>query len=59
MNRDKVIENYVEFIVDSMDIDTLVAFVTNSLLDRLDSMSDNDIKQALIEQDLAVEQFDT
>ena len=43
--RDELIEQFVELIVDNMDTKTLVQYVTDDLTDCYDKCSDNELKE--------------
>ena len=43
--RDELIEQYVEIVVDNMDTKTLVQYVTDDLTDCYDKCSDNELKE--------------
>ena len=43
--RDKLIEQFVELVVDNMDTKTLVAVVSENLTDYYDKCSDNELKE--------------
>ena len=45
-NREKLIEDYVHLVLDEMDMDTLVSFAYDSLIENLSAYSD----QTLIEE---------
>ena len=42
-NRDELIENYAQTIVDGWDMDTLVTFAYDTLVDTLDNYSDEQL----------------
>ena len=42
--RDELIEQFVELVVDNMDTKTLVQYVTDDLTDCYDKCSDNELK---------------
>ena len=43
--RDELIEQFVELVVDNMDTKTLVQYVTDDLTDYYDKCSDNELKE--------------
>ena len=43
--RDELIEQFVELVVDNMDTKTLVAVVSENLTDYYDKCSDNELKE--------------
>ena len=43
--RDELIEQFVELVVDNMDTKTLVQYVTDDLTDCYDKCSDNELKE--------------
>ena len=45
VQRDELIEQFVELVVDNMDIKTLVQYVTDDLTDCYDKCSDNELKE--------------
>ena len=46
--RDELIEQYVEIIVDNMDTKSLVQFVSEELTNYYDNLSDNELKEQII-----------
>ena len=46
--RDELIEQYVELVVDNMDTKTLVQFVTEELTDYYDKLTDSELKEQII-----------
>ncbi len=46
--RDELIEQYVELVVDNMDTKSLVQFVTEELANYYDQLSDNELKEQII-----------
>ena len=45
--RDELIEQYVELVVDNMDTKSLVQFVSEELTDYYDKLTDNEIKERI------------
>ena len=45
LQRDELIEQFVELVVDNMDTKTLVQYVTEDLTDCYDKCSDNELKE--------------
>lgn len=45
--RDELIEQYVERIVDSMDMSDFIAYVTSDMTDFLDSLTDIDLNEEI------------
>jgi len=43
MNRDQLIEDYAHLIVEGMDMDTIVTFAYDTLVDNLSSYSDEQL----------------
>ena len=43
--RDELIEQYVELVVDNMDTKSLVQFVSEELTDYYDKLTDNELKE--------------
>ena len=59
--RDELIEQYVELVVDNMDTKTLVQFVTEELTDYYDKLTDSELKVQIInthEEDIYNELID-
>ena len=46
--KDELIEQYVELVVDSMDYKDLISYVTNDMTDFLDSLTDSELKDEII-----------
>ena len=46
--RDELIEQYVELVVDNMDTKSLVQFVTEELANYYDQLSDSELKEQII-----------
>ena len=46
--RDELIEQYVEIVVDNMDTKSLVQFVTEELTNYYDQLSDSELKEQII-----------
>ena len=46
--RDELIEQYVEIVVDNMDTKSLVQFVTEELANYYDQLSDSELKEQII-----------
>ena len=46
--RDELIEQYVELVVDNMDTKSLVQFVSEELTDYYDKLTDNELKEQII-----------
>ena len=46
--KDILIEQYVELVVDNMDTKTLVQFVTEELTDYYDKLTDSELKEQII-----------
>jgi len=42
-NRESLIQDYAQLIVEGMDMDTLVSFAYDTLISNLESYSDNDL----------------
>ena len=49
--RDELIEQYVELVVDNMDIESLTSYATMKLAEYYDSLSDSEIKDSIDEHD--------
>ena len=59
--KDELIEQYVEIVVDNMDTKSLVQFVTEELANYYDQLSDSELKEQIInthEEDLFDELID-
>ena len=48
LQRDELIEQYVELVVDNMDTKSLVQFVSEELTDYYDKLTDNELKEQII-----------
>ena len=46
--KDELIEQYVELVVDNMDTKSLVQFVTEELTDYYDKLTDSELKEQII-----------
>ena len=46
--RDELIEQYVELVVDNMDTKSLVQFVSEELTDYYDKLTDSELKEQII-----------
>ena len=46
--KDELIEQYVELVVDNMDTKSLVQFVSEELTDYYDKLTDNELKEQII-----------
>ena len=46
--KDELIEQYVELVVDSMDYKDLISYVTNDMTEFLDSLTDSELKDEII-----------
>ena len=49
--RDELIEQYVELVVDNMDMESLISYATMKLAEYYDSLSDSEIKDSIDEHD--------
>ena len=47
LQRDKLIEQYVELVVDNMDIKTMMQFITDDLTDLYNDYSDDELKDQI------------
>lgn len=47
MTKDELIGEYATRIVEGMDMDTLVAYATEQLIDALSTMSDEDLREEI------------
>ena len=59
--RDELIEQYVELVVDSMEIKDLVSYVTNDMTDFLEKLTDKELEEEIVltnEQELYDELVD-
>ena len=45
--KDELIEQYVELIVDSMDMKDLISYVTNDMTEFLDSLTDSELNEEI------------
>ena len=48
LQRNELIEQYVELVVDNMDTKSLVQFVTEELANYYDQLSDSELKEQII-----------
>lgn len=46
-DRDQLIEDYASNIVDQMDLDTLVQFAYDTIVDNMESCSDNEVLEQI------------
>jgi hypothetical protein len=44
-NREQLIEDYAHLVVEGMDLDTLVQFAYDTIVDSLEKMTDNELKE--------------
>ncbi len=49
--RDELIEQYVEIVVDSLDHKDLIQIVSDSITDYMDSLSDSELKEEIDNRD--------
>ena len=49
LNRDSLIQDYAQLIVEGMDMDTLVSFVYDTLVSNLESYTDEDLLSEVTE----------
>ena len=49
--RDELIEQYVDIVVDSLDHQDLIQIVTDSITDYVDSLSDSELKEEIDNRD--------
>ena len=42
-DRDSLIEDYAQLVVDEMDLDTLISFAFDTICERMDEMNDNEV----------------
>ena len=49
--RDELIEQYVDIVVDSLDHQDLLQIVTDSITDYVDSLSDSELKEEIDNRD--------
>jgi len=49
--RDELIEQYVEIVVDSLDHKDLIQIVSDSITDYVDSLSDSELKEEIDNRD--------
>ena len=47
MTKDELIGNYAQRVVEDMDMDTLVAYALDQLIDGLATMSDEDLREEI------------
>ena len=47
VQRDQLIEQYVELVVDSLDHQDLIQYATDNLTDYVDSLSDSELKEEI------------
>ena len=45
MNRQRIVEDYVNAIVDGMDLDTLVAYAVATMTDKLNTYTDAELRE--------------
>ena len=45
--KDELIEQYVDLIVDGMEVKDLVSYVTNDITDFLEKLTDNELKEEI------------
>ena len=45
--KDQLIEQYVDLIVDSMELEDLVSYVTNDMTEFLEKLTDNELKEEI------------
>lgn len=48
-DRDSLLQDYAEQVVDGMDMDTLVMFAMDTIIDRLNEFTDNEIVEEVNE----------
>jgi hypothetical protein len=48
-DRDSLLQDYAEQVVDTMDMDTLVMFAMDTIMERMSQFSDNDIVEEVNE----------
>ena len=46
--KDELIEQYVDLMVDSMEIKDLVSYVTNDMTDFLEKLTDKELEQEIV-----------
>ena len=51
LQRDELIEQYTEMIVDNMDMDSLIQYAQEQMANHLDNLSDIEIKDSIDEHD--------
>ena len=51
VQRDQLIEQYVELVVDSLDHQDLIQYATDNLTDYVDSLSDSELKEEINNRD--------
>lgn len=44
-NREQLIEDYAHLVVEGMDLDTLIQFAYDTIVDGLEKMTDNELKE--------------
>ena len=49
--RDELIEQYVEIVVDSLDHQDLIQYATDNITDYVDSLSDSELKEEIDNHD--------
>jgi len=49
--RDELISQYVELVVDSMDMDSLIQYAHEQMVNYVDSLSDSEIKEEIDNHD--------
>ena len=49
--RDQLIEQYVELVVDSLDHQDLIQYATDNITDYVDSLSDSELKEEINNRD--------
>ncbi len=49
--RDELIEQYVEIVVDSLDHQDLIQYATDNITDYVDSLSDSELKEEINNRD--------
>ena len=56
---DELVEQYVEIVVDRMNYDDLIEFVSDSLTNRFGSMEQIELKEYIIEMEHTVDNLDS
>ena len=51
VQRDQLIEQYVELVVDSLDHQDLIQYATDNITDYVDSLSDSELKEEINNRD--------